>query len=139
MTWQTLTAANTTIHRWRSAIASWGVRNDLKVDEEIQSHLMTDLDTSKAILRLRAIEKDASIGNQDKRAIFLFADQVLALDLDRAPERAITDEGQQLLEERKSARAAGNWSESDRLRDLLASMGIEVRDGKDGQSWDIRG
>jgi cysteinyl-tRNA synthetase len=139
MTWQTLTAANTTIHRWRSAIASWGVSNDLKVDEEIQSHLMTDLDTSKAILRLRAIEKDASIGNQDKRAIFLFADQVLALDLDRAPERAITDEGQQLLEERKSARAAGNWSESDRLRDLLASMGIEVRDGKDGQSWDIRG
>ena len=138
MTWQSLTAANTTLTRWRSAIAQWGSQNDVKIDEEIQGHFMNDLDTSKAILRLRTIEKDASIGDQDKRAIFLFADQVLALDLDRAPVRTISDEAQQLLDERMNARAAGNWSESDRLRDLLASMGIEVRDGKDGQSWDIR-
>ncbi|MEO0011445.1 MAG: hypothetical protein RIQ39_1034, partial [Actinomycetota bacterium] len=36
------------------------------------------------------------------------------------------------------ARAAGNWAESDRIRDLLAADGINVRDGKDGQSWELR-
>ena len=138
MTWQTLSAAHATLQRWRSALAQWGASTDLKVDQEIQDHFMNDLDTSKAILRLRAIEKDASIGDQDKRAIFLFADQVLALDLDRAPERAISAEAEKLLAERAQARAAGNWSESDRLRDELALMKIQVRDGKDGQSWELR-
>jgi cysteinyl-tRNA synthetase len=138
MTWQSLNAAHATLTRWRAAMAQWGEKLDLKIDEEIQAHFMNDLDTSKAILRLRTIEKDASIGAQDKRAIFLYADQVLALDLHRVPERTISDEAVQLLEERKSARESGNWSESDRLRDLLATMGIEVRDGKDGQSWDLR-
>jgi cysteinyl-tRNA synthetase len=88
-------------------------------------------------LRLRAIEKDPAIGNQDKRAIFLYADQLLALDLDRKVISEISDEAAQLLDERATARAAGDWAESDRLRDLLATLKIEVRDGKDGQSWEI--
>jgi cysteinyl-tRNA synthetase len=138
MTWQTLTAAHTTLQRWRAAMAQWGEATEIKVDQEIASYFMNDLDTAKAILRLRAIEKDASIGDQDKRAIFLYADQVLALDLNRVPERSISAEAEQLLELRIKARAAGDWSESDRLRDLLATMNIKVRDGKDGQSWNLR-
>jgi cysteinyl-tRNA synthetase len=50
----------------------------------------------------------------------------------------LTAEAQQLLEQRAAARAAGNWAESDRIRDLLAGDGIDVRDGKDGQSWELR-
>jgi cysteinyl-tRNA synthetase len=138
MTWQTLTAAHATLQRWRSALAQWGTSDEVKADEEIQNFFMNDLDTAKAILRLRAIEKDAGIGEQDKRAIFLFADQVLALDLDRAPEKTISEEAQALLDERVKARASGNWSESDRIRDELAIMKIEVRDGKAGQSWELR-
>jgi cysteinyl-tRNA synthetase len=93
-------------------------------------------------LRLRAIEKDESIGNQDKRAIFLYADQVLGLDLNRTvAEEAVIElsaEAAALLEERVAARAAGNWAESDRIRDQLAENGILVRDSKDGQSWEFR-
>ena len=137
MTWQALIAADATLHRWRSALASWGESLDLKFDEELHSYFMNDLDTSKAILRLRAIEKDRAIGNQDKRAIFLFADQVLALDLDRKLANEVSDEVTQLLQERAAARAAGDWAASDRLRDQLAQLRIAVRDGKDGQSWEI--
>jgi cysteinyl-tRNA synthetase len=137
MTWQALTAADATLHRWRSALATWGESNEIKFDEEIHSHFMNDLDTSKALLRLRAIEKDPAIGNQDKRAIFLYADQLLALDLNRKVRYEISDEVSDLLAERATARAAGNWAESDRLRDLLATLKIEVRDGKDGQSWEV--
>ncbi|CAB4335084.1 unannotated protein [freshwater metagenome] len=92
---------------------------------------MADLDTPKAILRLRAIEKDKSIGAADKRAIFLFADQVLALELDRAPEREESSpEIEALLRARAQARADSNWAESDRLRDELTKLGFTVSDSK---------
>jgi cysteinyl-tRNA synthetase len=142
MTWQTITAADATLQRWRKAMASWGSSDEIKFDEEIHRHFMNDLETSKALLRLRSIEKDESIGIQDKRAIFLFADQVLALDLNReiapAAEIELSSEALELLAQRAAARAAGNWAESDRIRDLLALEGITVRDGKDGQSWELR-
>jgi len=38
-----------------------------------------------------------------------------------------------LLDERAAARAAKDWSGSDRIRDRLAAMGWEVRDSKEGQ------
>ncbi|MBP3372085.1 MAG: cysteine--tRNA ligase, partial [Clostridia bacterium] len=38
-----------------------------------------------------------------------------------------------LLEQRKEARAAKNWAESDRIRDLLKDMGYVVEDTKQGQ------
>jgi cysteinyl-tRNA synthetase len=34
------------------------------------------------------------------------------------------------------ARDSKNFKESDRLRDLLAQKGIEVKDNKAGQEWD---
>jgi len=40
----------------------------------------------------------------------------------------------ELAEQRKQARLQKNWSESDRLRDLIAEKGWAVRDGKDGQT-----
>ncbi|MFM6841683.1 MAG: cysteine--tRNA ligase [Candidatus Planktophila sp.] len=142
MTWAAIAAADSTLKRWRKAISAWGSSDEIKIDDEIYSHFMSDLDTSKAILRLRALEKDSTVGVLDKRAIFLFADQVLGLDLAREaePEIAaeITFEALQLIEQRAAAREAKNWSESDRLRDLLALMDIAVVDGAEGQSWSIR-
>ena len=40
---------------------------------------------------------------------------------------------QSLLEARDAARQGKNWTESDRLRDELASQGWDVKDTKDGQ------
>ena len=37
----------------------------------------------------------------------------------------------QKLHARRAARAAKNWAESDRIRDELAAMGIQLKDGKD--------
>ena len=142
LTWDSLRAADATLRRWRGAMESWGDSAAIKFDSEINGYIMNDLELPKVLIRLRAIEKDSTMGALDKRAIFLYADQVLGLDLDRgAPaqiEAELTYEAFQLLEARAAARAAGNWAESDRIRDLLAKDGIDVRDGKDGQSWEIR-
>jgi cysteinyl-tRNA synthetase len=113
-----LEAAHATLRRWRTALQSWEIQR-LKFDAEINSALLTqDLDTPRAMQRLRTIEKDASMGSLDKRAIFLYADQVLGLDLDRVDEIKPLPEGAQaLLDARVSARAAKEWKRSDDLRD----------------------
>jgi cysteinyl-tRNA synthetase len=86
--------------------------------------------------RIRAIEKDSTIGALDKRALFLYADQVLGLDLGRGVEsRDVNEEIQALLDSRIEARAAKNWALSDSLRDQLSELGLEIKDGAEGQSW----
>jgi cysteinyl-tRNA synthetase len=57
-------------------------------------------------------------------------DQVLAITGTRA---GIPDEIVTLAEERVQARLAKDFRRSDELRDKLATLGWEVRDGKDGQ------
>lgn len=137
LTWDSLKAADATLRRWRLAMTAWGSSLECKFDHAINAHIMNDLDLPKVLISLRALEKDPTIGDQDKRGIFLYADQVLGLDLDRPviANKVLSDEAQELFDQRAAARTAGNWSESDRLRDQLAALKIEVRDGKDGQSW----
>jgi cysteinyl-tRNA synthetase len=43
-----------------------------------------------------------------------------------------------LIEARDAARAARNWTESDRIRDLLAAEGVELKDSREGTSWKVR-
>jgi cysteinyl-tRNA synthetase len=40
---------------------------------------------------------------------------------------------------RVEARIAKNWAESDRIRDMLAAMGVQIKDNKDGTtSWEVK-
>ena len=136
LTWDSLRAANSTLNRWRSAMASWGNSETIGFDSEIHSSLLADLDTPRALLRLRAVEKDQLLTQMQKREIFNYADQVFALDLKRVVEvKPLTSEQSALLESRATARANKNWGESDRIRDLLARDGIVVSDNPEGQSW----
>jgi len=41
------------------------------------------------------------------------------------------------IEARNAARKAKNFAESDRIRDELASMGVVLKDSKDGTTWEI--
>jgi cysteinyl-tRNA synthetase len=136
LTWAGLEAANSTLRRWRTNMANWGEDEKRLEDLEILSAIEKDLDTPRVLLRLRALEKDPSVSNEVKRSIFLYADSVLGLDLNRLIEvRPLSSDQVELLRERAQARENKNWKESDRLRDLLADMGIAISDGPDGQSW----
>ena len=136
LSWASLEAAHSTLKRWRLLLANAGDSADLKFDQEISDALTTDLDTPRAMQRIRVIEKDSTIGALDKRAIFLFADQVFGLDLDRGIQtREVSDEIQSMLDARIAARSEKKWALSDSLRDQLAEAGLEINDGPDGQSW----
>lgn len=42
-----------------------------------------------------------------------------------------------LLERRAAARASKDWAEADRLRDTLATAGVQVADGAGGSTWSL--
>jgi cysteinyl-tRNA synthetase len=139
LSWQSISAAHETIKRWRSKVSGWGVVKNAQTDSTILTYLENDLDTPRVITYLRALEKDASATDEQKVNAFAYADQVLGLDLSRAPEvRELSSELQDLLQKREAARSAKNWALSDQLRATLESAGLEISDSATGQSWSWR-
>jgi cysteinyl-tRNA synthetase len=133
LTWNSIKAADETLKRWRTKMATWSYSTEITIDSEIQSAFNNDLDTPKVILRLREIEKSSA---ENKREFFMYADQVLGLDLNRpVVARELTAEMQNLLEERMKARSEKRWSDSDALRIQLENLGLQIKDSAEGQSW----
>ena len=133
LTWNSIEAADETLKRWRMKMAGWGVGTEITVDPEIELALNTDLDTSRAIMRLREIEKSTV---QEKGSIFRYADQVLGLDLERPiVQKVLTPHMQKLLDDRAIARSEKRWSDSDEIRGELENLGLEIKDTPEGQTW----
>ena len=59
--------------------------------------------------------------------------ELLAQDVDRGLEERVDI----LINQRLAARKAKNWAESDRIRDELAGMGIQLKDSKNPQTGEI--
>ena len=133
LTWNSIKAADETLKRWRNKMATWGQSSIVSVDSEMQSAFLNDLDTPKVVLRLREIEKS---NLENKRELFMYADQVLGLDLDRPiAARELTEQMQSLLNERTNARSEKRWTDSDSLRVQLESLGLQIKDTAEGQTW----
>ena len=133
LTWSSIQAADETLQRWRTKMSEWGDTQEIAPDQEIIDSLTHDLDTPRAILRLREIEK-SNLPN--RRELFNFAEQVLGLDLARTvTKKILTAEMESLLNQRALARAEKRWDDSDQLRIKLEALGLEIKDTKDGQNW----
>ena len=136
LTWASIEAADATLKRWRKKIKVWG-KQVAQRDSEFLEIINNDLDTPKAIQYLRNLEKNDD--NVDRAAIFLFADQVLGLDLDREEViKALSLEQEETLKLRQIARNEKRWTESDELRIKLEESGLEIMDGPGGQVWTWR-
>ena len=108
-------------------------------DEKFVQALCADLDTPRAIQILRSIAKNPQLNREEKAARFLFADQVLGLDLQREESpQELSTELNTMLEQRWAARSQKNWEESDRLRAVLEEKGLIIMDSPSGQEWQWR-
>jgi len=136
LTWASLEAAHATLRRLRESMSLWGSRNEELMDPEIYKALTQDLDTPRAMQRIRVVEKDKELPAENKRAIFIYADRVLGLDLAREIEVApLPPELQEVLDARAKAREEKNWEQSDVLREKLESSGLIIKDKPGGQDW----
>jgi cysteinyl-tRNA synthetase len=141
LSWNSIQAAHLVLERWRKAYQGW-LKSPINQSErvnhlvaEIASAFNNDLDTPRAMISLRGIER-SDLEDGEKRALFEALDALFGLDLLKEREaKRLTNEAEALLEKRKEARANRDFKSSDQLRDELALLGIEVRDTSEGQEW----
>lgn len=117
--------------------------------EAVEDALCDDLNTPVAIAHLFDAVKlinGGALSQEDKSALSTLFNQVvggvLGLKDEEAgasgkAEKALEGVMELVLESRKKAREEKNWAESDRIRDLLSSFGITVKDTKDGATWTL--
>jgi cysteinyl-tRNA synthetase len=121
--------------------------NTAQVSKNLLGFLLEDLNTPAAIqAHLSSLVDEA---RKDDDAGVAAARQILVdcLFLGIDPFRSLRNEWQQQdgeeiekqIERRKSARARKDWKESDRIRDELAKVGVELEDHKDGTTtWKLK-
>jgi cysteinyl-tRNA synthetase len=103
----------------------------------VMEALMDDLNTPRAIAELHALDRP---GHQNELGETLkalgFSGNLASPKSGTAVDEAAVDA---LIAARLDARRAKNWAESDRIRDELATMGIAIKDNKDGTtSWEVK-
>lgn len=141
LSWNSIQAAHLTLERWRKAYQSW-IKSPVNLSEkvsqlvaEIASAFNNDLDTPRAMISLRGIER-GDLEDGEKLALFEALDPLFGLDLLKQREaKRLTSEAEALLAKRKAARTNRDFKLSDQIRDELALLGIEVRDTSEGQEW----
>ncbi|MDX6287352.1 MAG: cysteinyl-tRNA synthetase [Frankiales bacterium] len=146
LTDEALAAADKRLRRWRSRVAQWAEAPSKPMCagylERIYGAVDDDLDTPTALVALGELEKDDTVPPGSKFETFAHVDRLLGLDLAReigkAPEVPVLPPGAQpLLDGRDAARAEKDWAASDALRAELATLGVEVTDTADGQTWTV--
>jgi cysteinyl-tRNA synthetase len=110
--------------------------------------LSDDLNTPKAVAALHELRTEAAKGFKPAAASLKASGQLFGLLQNSAaassafrPGSVIIDEAKivDLIEARSAARQAKNFKESDRIRDELAKMGVELEDHKDGTTtWKLK-
>ncbi len=107
--------------------------------EQFGAAMADDLNAPKAVAVLWDVLRSKTLSKFDQRDLLLAFDEVLGLDLAHAEPRSENFESDPridgLLEEREAARARKDFAEADRIRDALASEGIELIDTPDGPRW----
>ncbi len=119
------------------------------IREAVEEALCDDMNTPVAIAHLFEAVKLINAGklsSADEAALKRLFDDivggVLGLRDEEAgasgkAEKALEGVMTLVLESRRKAREAKDWAESDRIRDLLASFGITVKDTKEGATWTL--
>ena len=146
---EAMVAATSGLRRLRRAVAdggSDGADVDLSAEPmagyraRFVDAIAEDLGLPAALAVAHAVASASDLEPPQRRALLLDLDRVLGLSLD-APADPGSGElpvgAQALLDRRAAARAARDFATSDRLRDELAAMGVEIRDTPEGQTWTV--
>jgi cysteinyl-tRNA synthetase len=140
LTWDSIKTADSTLAKWRERFSDKSGEIDL---EQVATNVAQmaldinlDLDTPRALQKLRKVEKDSTLSPATKHAIALKIDEIIGLELTKVMSKKAVDSNiQVLLLARANARTNKDFKLSDELRDKLQSAGIEVKDTPSGQEW----
>jgi cysteinyl-tRNA synthetase len=144
-----LAAAGKARARLAAHLAEWGEpatdaesASAKEWDERFRDAVLDDLDTPRAITVVWGLAGDDSVSAAGRAALLLDWDRVLGLGLEAAAAAPEAEElpagAAELLEARRAAREQRDWAQSDKLRDALDALGVEVSDTREGTTWRLR-
>ncbi len=130
------------LDKWYRAVGDTKAATELP--EEIEAALLDDFNTPKTIAEMHRLADRANNGDSDAASSLKATGEILSLlqvtpevwfqgqggDDDLGPE-AIED----LIAQRRQARADKDFATSDRIRDDLAAQGVVLEDGTGGTTW----
>ncbi len=138
--WEAMEDADRRVRQLRRHVAEWSpAADDLgdaarAYDARFREALAADLDLPSAVVIVNELDRSAEVPPGEKVALLRRWDGVLGLDLEREALSAWEPSAGmlELIARRDSARSDRDYAESDRLRDELQAMGLEVMDTADG-------
>ncbi|HJY32084.1 MAG TPA: cysteine--tRNA ligase, partial [Actinomycetota bacterium] len=137
--WEALEGQHHRLADLRRRMAIWapgtGERSDeaKALDERFRAAIADDLDLPRALVVLNETVGSA-IPDHQKYGLLASWDAILGLDLEREARERFepTEEMLALVAQRDAARAVKDFATSDRLRERLQAMGLEVMDSAEG-------
>ncbi len=125
----------------------------IKLCHQCEEKMNDDFNTAETIATLFDLSKKINSFNEKiiplssisestfdllKKTFITFIEEVLGLQAEDKQDDSVTDGLIQfILDMRQNARANKDWDTSDKIRDILTELKIQVKDGKEGSSWTI--
>ncbi len=123
-----------------------GVETGCMLCADVLQALEDDLNTPKALAAVHELRREAANGEKAAAARLKACGQFLGL-LSKTTEewsawrpasvKVDAQRVEQLIDARAAARIARNFAEADRIRDELVAMGIAIKDGPEGTTWEV--
>jgi len=138
--WDAMEVADQRVRHLRRRYAAWGEPSTelgeaaKGFDARFREEIANDLHMPGAVAVVNELASSADIPDPEKAALLASWDQVLGIDVGREARTTWepTAAMRELMAQRDAARAAKDYATSDRLRDELAALGVEVMDTADG-------
>ncbi|HEU5004203.1 MAG TPA: cysteine--tRNA ligase [Actinomycetota bacterium] len=149
-TWEALEGADRGLQRYRRQVAEWRAAGGAEsagaglspagrdLDTHFRAAIADDLNTPRALTALAGLA-GAPVVPAERARLAAGWDAVLGLDLDRdaVPGGDLPPGAAERIAEREQARAGRDFARADRLRQELASLGVEVTDTPEGTRWAV--
>jgi len=138
--WEAMEDADRRVRQLRRHVAEWGDATGRlgeaagAFDGRFRDALGADLDLPSAVVVVNELDRSAEVPPGEKVELLRAWDRVMGLDLEREAREGWTpsDEMLELVGRRDRARAERDYAESDRLREELQAIGLEVMDTPSG-------
>jgi cysteinyl-tRNA synthetase len=139
-TWDAMATADQRVKQLRHRMAGWKPgaseldASAAAFDARFREALADDLAMPRAVVIVNELVSSTEVLDAQKYALLASWDFVLGLDLERDATAGWepTAEMRALVTERDAARSAKDFATSDRIRDALGAMGLEVMDTAEG-------
>ncbi len=138
-TWESLKAAQNALLSLKSEVSIWdGPKvGCAEFEGKFKGAVNNDLDMSKALsVFWEMVKSDYPTSAKHRSALVM--DEVFGLGLGEVRKSQLPKGAQELINKREELRGRGDFAASDKIREQLNSIGVDVEDTPEGPKWKIK-